>query len=113
MKSIKQPWLGVFGVSAFVLMAACSSSKTGSIDDNINGGGGGTSANTLPVVVDAGPSGLVAQNIVAANTLYATVTICTPGSTSACQTIDHVQVDTGSIGLRIIQEAMSGTAVPA
>lgn len=112
MKSSKQWWLGVLGVSAFALLAACSSSKTGSIDDNINGGGGGSSANTLPVVVDAGPAGLVAQNVVAANTLYATVTICTPGSTSACQTIDHVQVDTGSIGLRIIQEAMSGAAVP-
>ena len=69
-------------------------------------------ANALQVIIDAGPAGLVSQNIVAANTLYASVTICTPGSATACQTIDHVQVDTGSVGLRIINEAMSGVAAP-
>ena len=46
-------------------------------------------------------SDLPAQNPTE-NTLYTTVTICVPGSTTECQTIDHVQVDTGSSGLRIL-----------
>jgi hypothetical protein len=85
------------------------------------GGGGGSSgssggppppANTLAVVVDQGPAGLLAVNRIAVNTLYATVTLCTPGSTTACQQIDHVQVDTGSVGLMIMAEVLNGMAAP-
>jgi Protein of unknown function (DUF3443) len=58
--------------------------------------------NTAPLVVDAGPSGAGAVN-----TLYTTVKICQHGSTSHCQTIDHVQVDTGSVGLRVLSGALT------
>jgi len=85
-------------------------------------GGGGSSGgvtggpppapNTLAVTVDEGPTGLTSQGYVAANTLYAQVTLCTPGSTSACQIIDHVQVDTQSVGLRILAEVLDGSAAP-
>jgi hypothetical protein len=45
--------------------------------------------------------------------VFTTVTICAPGSTTNCQTIDHVQVDTGSVGLRIISSVLaSGLALP-
>src|SRR5439155_124561 len=37
------------------------------------------------------------------------VTLCAPGSSSNCQTIDHIQVDTGSAGLRIIGSVLSST----
>ena len=86
------------------------------------GGGGGSSAgggggppppppptnNTASVIVDAGPSnGSV-------NTLFTSVTICMPGSTTSCQTIDHIQVDTGSYGLRILAPVLTSalTALP-
>jgi hypothetical protein len=49
----------------------------------------------------------------AANTMYATVTICTPGSTTACQAIDHVEVDTGSYGVSINAAVLGGGVVPA
>jgi beta-lactam-binding protein with PASTA domain len=64
-------------------------------------------ANALPVLIDAGPSG-----VATANTLYTTVTVCSPG-TQTCQTIDHVQVDTGSIGLSVIASVLSGPTLPA
>ncbi len=74
------------------------------------GGGGGTStappppppaANNVAVVtVDAGPS----NNSV--NTAFTSVTLCVPGSAS-CQTIDHIQVDTGSYGLRILAPVLT------
>jgi hypothetical protein len=77
------------------------------------GGGGGTSlspGNTTPtgsnvanVVIDSGP----ANNTV--NTLYTTVTVCVPGSTTNCQTIDHIQVDTQSVGLRIMASVLTLT----
>ncbi len=59
-------------------------------------------ANVIDLIVDGGPDGSQA------NLLYASVTICKPGSTSLCKTIDHVLVDTGSVGLRLL-----ATAVPA
>ena len=74
------------------------------------GGGGGGSAgsttppaaavNVLPVSVDAGPTGN------SANSLFATVTVCQPGS-SNCVTIDHVLVDTGSTGLRLLSSLVA------
>ena len=48
-------------------------------------------ANVASVVVDAGPAGTSDVN-----TLFTTVTVCVPGSTTSCQTIDHIQVDTAS-----------------
>jgi hypothetical protein len=75
------------------------------------GGGGGSSTmppptpanNTASVIVDAGPQN---QSV---NTLFASVTVCMPGSTTNCQTIDHIQVDTGSYGLRILAPVLSLT----
>ncbi|GGC60487.1 DUF3443 domain-containing protein [Undibacterium terreum] len=74
------------------------------------GGGGGSSApttpttpttpvvnNTVAMIVDSGPAG--ASGVI--NQPYVSVTICQPGTTT-CQTIDHILVDTGSYGLRII-----------
>ena len=84
------------------------------------GGGGGSSGgggppppppptnNTASVIVDAGPSNS------SVNTLFTSVTICVPGSTTSCQTIDHIQVDTGSYGLRILAPVLTSalTALP-
>ena len=55
--------------------------------------------NIQPVVMDYGPL-VNGQNVGFNNTLYTTVIICMPGTTT-CQSIDHVLVDTGSTGLRI------------
>ena len=97
-----------FAVVALLAVAGCS------------GGGGGTPTTTtaavvtpvVPVappltnfaslIVDSGPAALQAapKGYVADDLAYVTITICVPG-TSTCQTIDHVVVDTGSVGLRI------------
>jgi hypothetical protein len=55
------------------------------------------------VIVDAGP---LNESI---NTLFTSVTVCMPGSTTGCQTIDHIQVDTGSYGLRILAPVLTLT----
>ena len=64
-----------------------------------------TGSNVLPIVVDAGPvSGAREVNVP-----YVSVTVCTPGasgSTAACQTIDHVLLDTGSSGLRLLNSTL-------
>ena len=55
-----------------------------------------TGTNIADLLVDSGPDGN------GVNRLYTSVTICKPGSTTLCKTIDHVLVDTGSVGLRLL-----------
>jgi hypothetical protein len=75
---------------------------------SVGGGGGSTpsGANVQPVTVDSGPTGVAGTSNPAVNTLYTTITICVPGTTT-CQDIDHIQVDTGSSGLRIISSVLT------
>ena len=56
-------------------------------------------SNTQVITIDAGPANTV-------NTLFTSVTVCVPGSATACQTIDHVQIDTGSVGLRLLSSVV-------
>jgi len=63
--------------------------------------------NVAPIIVDAGPAGL---NFISANVAFVTITVCVPGNTPPspqCQTIDHVSVDTGSSGLRIVSTVLN------
>ncbi|HEX3948433.1 MAG TPA: DUF3443 family protein [Steroidobacteraceae bacterium] len=73
----------------------------GSGSGGAGSGGGGTPGNVASVILDQGP------NNASVNTLFASVTVCVPGSTSSCQTIDHIQVDTGSYGLRILAPVLT------
>jgi hypothetical protein len=59
------------------------------------------SGNTVTVLVDAGP----ANSGYVVNRLFASVTVCRPGSITQCQTIDHVLVDSGSTGLRLLSSS--------
>jgi Protein of unknown function (DUF3443) len=65
-----------------------------------------TTNNVQSVTVDGGPAGIPSGTI-DVNTLFTTVTVCVPNS-STCQTIDHVQVDTGSSGLRLLSSEAGG-----
>ena len=111
----------LFAVLALVLtLAACGggdggssgSSSTGSTGGSSStsspGGGSGSSSPTPP------PSASVIANVVKVvvdnsynfiNAPYVSVTICTPG-TNNCATIDHVMLDTGSVGLRLLRSAI-------
>lgn len=60
-----------------------------------------SASNIQPIVVNSGPAGNYA------NGLFTSVTLCVP-STSNCQTIDGILVDTGSFGLRILSSAGGG-----
>jgi hypothetical protein len=67
--------------------------------------------NALALVVDAGPAELNRAGLGAVNTAFASVTLCTPG-TGSCQTIDHIAIDTGSVGLRILSSALTAAVAP-
>lgn len=105
-------------IATLALLAGCgggSSALTGSGSTSSSGSttsstcvssssSGNLGTNVAAVTVDQGPSCYQSSGYASANTLFVTVTVCVPGYTDSthCQTIDHVQVDTGSSGLRII-----------
>ncbi len=81
-----------------MLAAQVASSKCGSSSSSSSTSTAST--NVLQVVVNGGPT----NN--ALNQLFATVTICVPG-TSNCQTISGILVDTGSVGLRVLSSVLT------
>jgi Protein of unknown function (DUF3443) len=93
---------GTLSVSFALCLVACGGGS----------GGAGTSpappttgTNVATLLVDAGPAGTV-------NAAFATLTICTPGTTN-CTTVDHMLVDTGSTGVRVLAAQLgTGTTLP-
>lgn len=68
--------------------------------------------NYAPIVLDGGPPAIVAKGG-AYNEPFVSVTLCAPGSTTNCQTIDHVLLDTGSVGLRLQAQALNTSLLSA
>ncbi len=79
------------------MLAACGGSS-----HNSGGGGGANGNNVQPIVVNTGP---VAGQLYP-NGVFTSVTVCVPSS-STCQTVDGILVDTGSFGLRILGSALT------
>ena len=78
----------------------------------IPGGGGNGTGNVLSIAVDGGPTANQPNGAIYANGLFASATICAPGSTSNCVTVDHLLVDTGSYGLRVLESELSSLNLP-
>lgn len=69
-----------------------------------------TGPNTTEIVVDSGPPGAFVLGVT--NVPYVTVTVCSPGSASNCATVDHVLLDTGSYGLRLLKSKVNSLGLP-
>lgn len=109
--------IALFALIQLVFLAACG----GGSSDLASGSGSGTggsgssgptiaspAANVVSLTVDGGPA--TSPNF---NIPYITVTVCAPGSTTNCQTIDHIEVDTASYGLRIISSVLNANLLAA
>jgi hypothetical protein len=109
-----------------MLLAACggggsagssssSSGTTSTSSSSTSSGGTVTLTNFTTVTVDAGPAALNTGTgaYTATNVPYVSVTVCAPGSTTNCQTIDHVLLDTGSVGLRLEASVLNSTLLSA
>jgi len=63
--------------------------------------------NTVALTVDTGPAGAAG----AINHPYVTVKVCAAGSQTQCANIDHVLLDTGSVGLRLVRSVLAAGGV--
>jgi hypothetical protein len=100
MGCVRRAWISI-GIASVLGLSACG-----------GGSGSGTSptppatgTNVTTLLVDAGPAGAGAINA-----SFATVTLCAPG-TSNCTTIDHLLVDTGSTGVRVLASLLNASTV--
>ncbi|HET6143041.1 MAG TPA: DUF3443 family protein [Candidatus Acidoferrales bacterium] len=87
--------LGIF--SSVAILGCGSSGTTSSPASQVSN----QVSNVQPIAVNQGP----ASNYV--DGAFTSVTICVPGSTTSCQTIGGILVDTGSSGLRILSSALT------
>ncbi|WP_109484232.1 DUF3443 domain-containing protein [Paraburkholderia sp. C35] len=96
--------LAVSVVTMTAFVAGCGGGGGGSSSSSGSNSGpnqqpiAANAANTVAVTVDRGVAGII-------NIPTVTVTVCQPG-TNNCATIDHVLLDTGSYGLRIVSSAL-------
>ncbi len=113
-------WMqAVVAVALVSLVAACGggggSSSSNNSSTTLNGGSlpasptqqpiAATAANTVPITVAQGVNGVI-------NIPTVSVTVCPPGTTSNCQTINNIQVDTGSFGLRLVSSVVNTSSLP-
>src|SRR5215472_6954208 len=95
--------------SALLMLASCGGSGLSGYGTTGGGGGGGGNTiagpgpNVATMTVEIGPAG---QGFV--NIPFVTITVCAPG-TNNCQTIDNIEVDTGSTGVRIIASVLNAS----
>ena len=97
--------------AAALALAACKGSHSSSTPAVSTTGGNiiaGAASNVATLIVNAGPGPTASINIP-----YTSVILCAPGSTTNCQTIDHIAVDTGASGLRIAASVLSPTLAAA
>lgn len=103
-KLTPRPLLLMAACALFATLAGCGGGSKTIGGSSSGGSSGGTVVNSVPVSVESGPGA-------APNTLYTTVTVCAHGSSTNCQTIDHVQVDTGSSGFRVLSSIFTVTGL--
>lgn len=97
-----KPSHGVARVALMMAIAAVCASCGGSSHTSTTANTVTTSgSNVQPITVNSGPAGNYA------NGLFTSVTVCVPSS-STCQTISSILVDTGSYGLRLLSSAGGG-----
>ncbi|SDQ15728.1 Protein of unknown function [Paraburkholderia fungorum] len=114
-------WMqAVAAVTLLATLAACggggSDNSSSNSSDALNGGTlpvspsmqpiAATASNTVPITVGQGVSGVI-------NIPTVSVTICAPNSTTNCQTVNNIQVDTGSFGLRVVSSVLNSTLLNA
>jgi hypothetical protein len=94
---------------ALAAIGGCSGTTNG---NSVGGGGGGPTANVQTISVTTGPTAGPPLNSPYIDGAFTSVTVCVPGSTTSCQTISGILVDTGSSGLRILSSALTSISLP-
>lgn len=91
----------IVGAAALLALAGAGAACGGSSHPNTINVVTTSGTNVQPIAVNAGPTSNYANGV------FTSVTVCAPSS-SNCQTISGILVDTGSYGLRLLSSAGGG-----
>lgn len=94
--------MALAAAAALLCAAGCGGGSSSATQNTTTPTPSPSGSNVMAISVNAGP----AENY--ANGAFASVTLCSPGTTT-CQTIDGVLIDTGSSGLRILSSALTAS----
>lgn len=100
------------GVTLAVGCGGGSSRSTSTSTSSSGSSSGSSGSNILSIAVNGGPTANQIGGSLYANGAFASATICAPGSTSNCVTVNNLLVDTGSTGLRVLASAVSSLNLP-
>jgi Protein of unknown function (DUF3443) len=99
-------FMALLSSGLLLLALGCSSSSTSPTSPSSPSGPAPTGPNVLALSVSTGPTEAAGDGPYT-NGAFTSVTVCVPGSTTQCQTISGVLIDTGSSGLRILSSALT------
>lgn len=102
-----------FSLTLCLILAACGGGGGGggSSSDNSNTGANTNTGNTARTGVNVVPVSVDHNVFAAVNQVYVSVTLCSTTDQSACLTVDHILIDTGSVGLRIFATPTTSAAL--
>jgi hypothetical protein len=108
-RALQHGFLSLSLAAALAATAGCgaNSSSTPNTGGGGNTGSGSPVSNVQSITVNTGPTAGAPYNNPYVDGAFTSVTVCAPGSTSNCQTINGILVDTGSSGLRILSSALT------
>lgn len=96
----------IFSILTTLIVSACGGgSSSDSARTTTNASPTIFAANVVPVSVNSG------GDFNSSNSLYVSVTLCSPTNANNCTTIDRILVDTGSVGLRVFAQPRSTPAL--
>ena len=99
-------WLALAVSALWIFSSGCSSAAFPSSGGSNGGENPPTGANVQAISVNIGPTAAAGDGSFI-DGAFTSVTVCVPGSTTQCQTINGILVDTGSFGLRILSSALT------
>jgi hypothetical protein len=102
-------------LASLALAAGCgggSSSSSTSTSTSSPSSSSPSGSNVLSISVNGGPTANEPGGSIYENAAFASATICAPGSTTNCVTVDNLLVDTGSTGLRVLASAVASLTLP-
>jgi hypothetical protein len=110
MTAVARSWRLALFASAAVGLCSCGGGSSNSSASSSASPPPPSGPNVVTMVVDSGPKDSSGNPIAAViNQAYVTIKICVPGSTTSCQTLDHIWVDTGSTGLRLFTSSFASS----
>lgn len=88
----------IFAILVTIVLSACGGGSSSDVARATSNFSSTLATNVVPVSVNSG------GDFYSSNSLFVSITLCSPTDPNNCTTIDRILVDTGSVGLRVFAQ---------